>query len=62
MLYFICHRGDLDNAEYEESKADTLEQLEELNVTLKKHLAGDMTLVDHLSSMQLVRLSHQILC
>ncbi|XP_054290160.1 protein LZIC-like [Macrosteles quadrilineatus] len=53
MLYFIYHRGDLDNAEYEESKADTLEQLEELNVTLKKHLAGDMTLVDHLSSMQL---------
>ncbi|KAG8244290.1 protein LZIC-like isoform X2 [Homalodisca vitripennis] len=36
-----------------ESKADTMEQLEELNVKLKKHLAGDMTLVDQLSSMQL---------
>lgn len=46
-------RDDLDPTEFEESKTDTIEQLEELNVTLKKHLDGDITLVDDLSSMQL---------
>ncbi|XP_046668704.1 protein LZIC-like isoform X1 [Homalodisca vitripennis] len=46
-------KDDLEPIEYMESKADTMEQLEELNVKLKKHLAGDMTLVDQLSSMQL---------
>lgn len=44
----------MEPEEYEESKADTMDQLEELNKSLSKHLSGDMTLVDHLSSMQLV--------
>lgn len=44
----------MDVSEYEESKADTMEQLGELNVRLKKYLSGDITLVDHLSTMQLV--------
>lgn len=46
-------KGDLDPQEYEESKVDTMEQLQELNQSLSKLLSGDMTLVDQLSSMQL---------
>lgn len=46
-------KNDLDPEEYEESKTDTLEQLQELNQSLSKLLCGDMTLVDQLSSMQL---------
>ncbi|KAK3743419.1 hypothetical protein QZH41_011535 [Actinostola sp. cb2023] len=46
-------REDLDDDEYEETKKETLEQLKEFKVSLDKMLAGDMTLVDDLSSMQL---------
>lgn len=48
-------REDLDDDEYEETKKETLEQLKEFKVSLDKMLAGDMTLVDDLNSMQLVR-------
>ncbi|KXJ22578.1 protein LZIC [Exaiptasia diaphana] len=46
-------REDLDEDEYEETKKETLEQLKEFKVSLDKMLAGDMTLVDDLNSMQL---------
>eukprot|EP01104_Vermistella_antarctica_P020652 TRINITY_DN8930_c0_g1_i1.p1 TRINITY_DN8930_c0_g1~~TRINITY_DN8930_c0_g1_i1.p1 ORF type:complete len:202 (-),score=78.01 TRINITY_DN8930_c0_g1_i1:344-922(-) len=46
-------KDDLDEEEYEETKADTIEQLEEFEVVLRKMMAGDMTLVDDFSSVQL---------
>lgn len=48
-------REELDEEEYEETKKETLEQLNEINDSLKKIITGDMTLVDELSGMQLVR-------
>ncbi|KAJ3586668.1 hypothetical protein NHX12_013064 [Muraenolepis orangiensis] len=47
-------REDLEEEEYEETKKETLEQLSEFNDSLKKVMTGDMTLVDELSSMQLM--------
>lgn len=57
MLSYIlrCFREELDEEEYEETKKETLEQLSEFNDSLKKIMTGDMTLVDELSGMQLVR-------
>ncbi|CAM9707031.1 protein LZIC [Lethenteron reissneri] len=46
-------REDLEAEEYEETKAETLEQLSEFNTALQKIVAGDMTLVDDLGAMQL---------
>ncbi|XP_051493595.1 protein LZIC isoform X2 [Apus apus] len=46
-------REELDADEYEETKKETLEQLSEINDSLKKIMSGDMTLVDELSGMQL---------
>lgn len=46
-------KSELDESEYTETKNDTLEQLKELNESLSKMMSGDMTLVDHLSAMQL---------
>lgn len=46
-------RADLDDDEYEETKTDTLEQLQEFGASLKKMIAGDMTLVDSLGTYQL---------
>ncbi|XP_069700465.1 protein LZIC-like [Periplaneta americana] len=46
-------RNDLEPAEYEETKNETMEQLREFNESLSKMISGDMTLVDHLGSMQL---------
>ncbi|XP_031554463.1 protein LZIC-like [Actinia tenebrosa] len=46
-------REDLDEDEYEETKKETLEQMKEFKTSLDKMLAGDMTLVDDLNSMQL---------
>ncbi|PSN41959.1 Protein LZIC [Blattella germanica] len=46
-------RGDLEPSEYEETKEETMEQLREFNESLSKMISGDMTLVDHLGSMQL---------
>lgn len=46
-------KDDLDELEYTETKNDTLDQLKELNESLSKMMSGDMTLVDHLSAMQL---------
>ncbi|XP_062871371.1 protein LZIC [Trichomycterus rosablanca] len=46
-------REELDEEEYEETKKETLEQLSEFNDSLKKLIAGNMTLVDELGGMQL---------
>ena len=52
----LCYfsREDLDEDEYEETKKETLEQLKEFKDTLDKFAAGNVTLVDEISSMQLV--------
>ncbi|GFR24951.1 protein LZIC [Trichonephila clavipes] len=46
-------KNELDADEYEETKAETVEQLREFNTTLSKIMSGNMTLVDELGSMQL---------
>lgn len=54
LCYFFNLREDLDEDEYEETKKETLEQLKEFKDTLDKFAAGNVTLVDEISSMQLV--------
>lgn len=46
-------KGDLDTAEYEQTKRDTVEQLAEFEASLKKMMAGNMTLVTELGAYQL---------
>lgn len=58
----VYSREDLEEEEYEETKKETLEQLNEFNESLKKMVTGNMTLVDELGGMQLVgTLDDQIL-
>ena len=47
-------KDDLDEDEYNEQKAMTIEQLKDFQVTLKKMISGDMTLVNELEAVQLV--------
>lgn len=47
-------RNDLDSDEYEETKRETLEQLEEFSQSLSELRSGNMTLIDELNRMQLV--------
>lgn len=54
VVVFYC-REELEEEEYEETKKETLEQLSEFNESLKKLMSGNMTLVDELGGMQLVR-------
>ncbi len=54
--FFLYCREDLEDEEYEETKKETLEQLSEFNESLKKLMSGNMTLVDELGGMQLVRI------
>lgn len=51
----IINRDDLEEDEYEDTKNDTLEQLREFKESLDKMMGGDLSLVDELNSMQLVR-------
>ncbi len=53
VFYF---REELEEEEYEETKKETLEQLSEFNESLKKLMSGNMTLVDELGGMQLVKI------
>ncbi|KAG8224375.1 hypothetical protein J437_LFUL005196 [Ladona fulva] len=46
-------KDEMTSEEYEESREETIEQLKEFNESLSKIISGDMTLVDHLSAMQL---------
>ena len=52
----IFSREDLDADEYEETKNETLEQLKEFKESLDRMVGGDLSLVDELNGMQLVRL------
>lgn len=45
----------MEPAEYEESKRETTAQLRDFSESLKKMMAGNMSLVDELGSVQLVR-------
>ena len=42
-------REELDDDEYEETRADTLAQMKEFQVSLSKMMSGDVTLVDKVS-------------
>lgn len=53
---FFLPRHELDEDEYEESKSEAMDQLKEFSETLNKIMSGNMTLVDELGSMQLVRM------
>eukprot|EP01105_Mastigella_eilhardi_P007354 TRINITY_DN18829_c0_g1_i1.p1 TRINITY_DN18829_c0_g1~~TRINITY_DN18829_c0_g1_i1.p1 ORF type:complete len:204 (-),score=77.46 TRINITY_DN18829_c0_g1_i1:142-723(-) len=46
-------QDELEPEEIEDIKADTLQQMQEFEVTLRKMIAGDFTLVDSLGSVQL---------
>ncbi|KAL0226391.1 hypothetical protein P9112_013715 [Eukaryota sp. TZLM1-RC] len=46
-------RDELDDEEYDITKADTLEQLQEFKKHLDRTLAGNISLVDQFSSVQL---------
>lgn len=45
----------MDDDEYEETKQETLEQLHDFKESLARMAKGNMTLVDELNAMQLVR-------
>lgn len=53
---FVLNRADLDPEEYEEAHKDTMEQLNEFQLSLSRMTSGDMTLVDSFNAMQLVRI------
>ena len=58
---FVCDRDDLDDAEYTETRNDTLEQLREFGDSLSRMKEGNLSLVDDLNRIQLVsRLSRFI--
>lgn len=46
-------REEMEAEEYEEQYKDTVDQLKELDVSLNKMKAGNLTLLDDISSMQL---------
>lgn len=46
-------REELEDDEYEETRRDTLEQMEEFDLQLKRSLDGDMTLVTELGQLKL---------
>lgn len=46
-------RHELEDEEYEETRKDTLEQMEEFDVQLRKLMEGDMTLVSDLGQVKL---------
>lgn len=58
--YILCdcflNRVTLDETDYQECKEDTMEQLREFNESLQRMISGDMTLVNELGAMQLVRI------
>ena len=48
-------KDNLDPAEYQEMYDDTIQQLKEFKASLEKMMAGNMTLVDQLSNVKMVR-------
>lgn len=54
----LCNfRDELDAAEYDETKDDTIEQLKELNKSLHKLANGDISLISTLGAVQMVQLT-----
>lgn len=49
-----ANKADLDKDEYETLYNETLDQLKDFKASLEKMMAGNITLVDSLSSIQLV--------
>ena len=47
-----CHAQELDDDEYEETRTDTLQQLEEFKTSLARMMAGDVTLVGELVGLR----------
>ena len=47
-------RDELEPDEYQETRAETLEQMKEFQASLTKLAAGDLTLTDYFASIQLV--------
>lgn len=58
-FFFVLPRNDLDGDEYEETKRETMEQLEEFSEYLRKLTSGNLTLIDEIGSMQLVTTTDQ---
>jgi len=56
VFFSFFNRVTLDETDYQESKEDTMEQLREFNESLQRMISGDMTLVNELGAMQLVRI------
>ena len=50
----------MEEDDYEETKAETVEQLKEFSESLSKMEAGNMTLVDDLSRMKLVSVTNSV--
>ena len=46
-------KDDLENEEYEETRAETIEQLSEFNESLTKMKEGNLSLVNHVNRLQL---------
>ena len=56
MIFISFFREDLEEDEYEETKKETLEQMEEFNDSLSRMKEGDLSLVDDVNRIQLVGL------
>ena len=48
-------RADMDEAEFEQMRQETLDEMKEFEKLVHKTVSGDMSLVDELGSIQLVR-------
>ena len=46
-------RDEMDDDEYDETRAETMQQMEEFEQSLKKMMEGNMTLVSELNGVQL---------
>lgn len=48
-------RSDMDEVEFEQMRQETLDEMKEFEKLVRKTVSGDMSLVDELGSIQLVR-------
>ena len=55
-MFYKFYRDDLDRDEYTETKNDTLEQLKEFSNSLNSMKGGNLSLVNDLNRIQLVRI------
>ena len=55
MFMFFLHRDEMEAEDYEEQYNDTREQLKELDSSLAKMKTGNLSLLDDISSMQMVK-------